>query len=266
VILYGGNATGWPYEDTTWEFDGTDWVTITPTTSPAARYGAGMAYDPLHQVTVLFGGSDEEDVALNQTWEYIGATWVQIVPPTSPLSRTHHSLAANPISGTIYLFGGNDEETYFNDLWRYQNRLWTEILASGNRPVSRTLAALTYDTANHRLLLFGGRTVTGTLLSDLWAFDSIAESWTKLGDGGGGSPPPRAAHTLTYDPVTGNVVLVGGVTDEGDTLLSDTWHYSQGGWTEVTPSLAPTQPAYHQATYGNNSIILFSNREVWKYE
>jgi len=265
VILYGGNADGWPYADATWEFDGTDWLTVTTSTRPNARYGTGLAYDPLNEVTVLFGGSDEDDTALNQTWEYTGTDWVQVFPTTSPLSRTYHSLATNPISGTIYLFGGNDGETYFSDLWKYENGDWTNITISGARPVSRTLAAITYDTDNNRLLLFGGRTVTGTLLADLWAFDPVAEIWTELDDGGGG-PPARMAHSLTYDPATGNVVLVGGLSGDGDIVLNDTWHYNQNGWMEVTPSPAPAQPAYHQAVYGSNAIILFSKGEVWRYE
>ncbi len=74
------------------------------------------------------------------------------------------------------------------------------------------------------------------------------------------------AHSLTYDSATGKVVLVGGVAGDGDTLLTDTWHYSQNGWTETTSGTGPAQPAYHQAVYGDNAIILFSNGEVWRYE
>jgi uncharacterized repeat protein (TIGR01451 family) len=270
VVLYGGNADGWPYENSTWEFDGTDWLTVTTTTSPLARYGAGLAYDPMRQVMVLFGGSDETDLAFNQTWEYTNTDWVQVFPTTSPLSRTYHSLATNPVSGAIYLFGGNDGEMYFNDLWRYENGDWMEVPVTGPRPPARTLAAITFQPSNpptsNRLLLFGGRTVTGTLLADLWTFDPISETWTELDDGGGGGgPPTRMAHTLTYDAATGNVVLVGGVTNEGDTLLNDTWHY-RDGWAEVTPATTLPGQAYHQAIYGDNAIILFSNGEVWRYE
>jgi PKD repeat protein len=267
IVLYGGNADGWPYEDTTWEFDGTDWLTITTSTSPEARYGAGLAYDPLNHVTILFGGSDETDTALNQTWEYTNTQWSQVsITGTVPASRTYASLTTNPVSGTIYLFGGNDEESYYDDLWRYENGAWTEITVSGARPVSRTLAAIAYDTNGNRLLLFGGRSITGALLADLWAFDPVAESWQELDDGGGGGPPARMAHTLTYDTAAGNVVLVGGVADDGETLLNDTWHYSQNGWVEANPATTLPARAYHQAVYGNNAIILFSNGEVWNYE
>ena len=209
--------------------------------------------------------------ALNQTWEYTNSTWIERFPATSPLSRTNHSLVAGPNS-SLYLFGGNDGNTYYNDLWKFENDNWSEIAISGGKPVPRTLAAMTYQPANDQgqltndhLLLFGGRTVTGTLLADLWAFDLSTETWQLLDDGGGGGPPARMGHTLTYDPALGNAVLIGGVAADGHTLLDDTWLY-QAGWTQGGVKPGSTAPAYHQAVYTDNAIILMGNGEVWGYE
>jgi hypothetical protein len=184
------------------------------------------------------------------------------------LSRTYASMAADPISGTLYLFGGNDGETYYADLWAYQAGSWGVITPTGGAPPARTLAALAYDSDNDRLLLFGGRSVTGTTLADLWSFDLAASAWIELADPGGG-PPARQAHTLTYDPDTQSLVLVGGVTGNGDTLLSDTWHYrGQTGWTQADPGTMQPAQAYHQVVYDGTtqSLILFSDGEVWRYE
>jgi hypothetical protein len=75
------------------------------------------------------------------------------------------------------------------------------------------------------------------------------------------------AHSLTYDSDTGNAVLVGGMTDEGDTLLNDTWRYRNlVGWMEVNPPMTQPGVSFHQAIYGNNSIFLFGNKETWRYE
>ena len=67
----------------------------------------------------------------------------------------------------------------------------------------------------------------------------------------GGGPPGRQAHSLTYDPGSGDVILVGGVAAEGDTLLGDTWHY-RGGWREATAPLPPR--AYHQIVYNSGMV------------
>ncbi len=271
VVLYGGNATGWPYEDTTWEFDGTDWQAVTTLTRPEARYGASLAYDPARRVMVLFGGSRQQDTALNQTWEYTRSEWVNVSPATAPVSRTHASLVTGP-NGRLYLFGGNNGETYFNDVWRYENGEWTEITVAGDAPPARTLAAMIWDSANHRLLLFGGRTVTtrttgtgGTLLADLWAFDPAAQSWTELADGSSNGPAGRMAHSLTYDPAADQVVLVGGIANGGDARRGDTWLYRDAEWVEAAP-VTPLPPrAWHQAVYADHAILLFSARQLWRY-
>jgi hypothetical protein len=271
IVLYGGNAAGWPYENTTWEFDGADWLSITTTLSPAARHGMAMAYDSDRQVMVLFGGADPDNLVLNQTWEYTNTDWAQVSPATSPLSRTHHSLVTGP-GGAIYLFGGNAapagaaSPTYFNDLWQYENGVWTDVAPTGDKPPARARAALAYDSANNRLLLFGGRSATGALLADLWAFDLSTETWQFLDDGGGGGgPPARLGHSLTYDPALGAAVLVGGSLDNGDTRLGDTWHY-QDGWSEANPATVLPPRAYHQAVDTPDGIVLFSHGEVWRYE
>jgi hypothetical protein len=61
----------------TWEYDGRQWLQVTPKQSPPARYHHAMAYDEARGVTVVFGGIDANENFLNDTWEYDGVTWVQ---------------------------------------------------------------------------------------------------------------------------------------------------------------------------------------------
>lgn len=77
----------------------------------------------------------------------------------------------------------------------------------------------------------------------------------------GGGPAARQAHSLTYDPINGGVILVSGVAADGNTLRGDTWHY-RDGWVEALSSLPPR--AYQQMVYNSltGSLLLFSNTEV----
>jgi hypothetical protein len=50
----------------TWSWNGTTWTKLSPATSPAARYGASMAYDPGAEAMLLFG--DGYDGEFNDTW------------------------------------------------------------------------------------------------------------------------------------------------------------------------------------------------------
>jgi hypothetical protein len=92
------------------------------------------------------------------------------------------------------------------------------------------------------------------------------ETWQLLDSGGGGGPPARLGHSLTYDPGLGAAVLAGGSIDNGDTRLGDTWHWDGLDWTEASPTTALPPRAYHQAVYADDAIILFSHGEVWSYE
>ena len=70
----------------------TTWAHMSPATSPAALYGASMAYDPATSQMVLFGG-DGSGGYLNQTWTWNGTTWMQMSPATSPPARWDASMA-----------------------------------------------------------------------------------------------------------------------------------------------------------------------------
>lgn len=70
VLLFGGEGMISEGEygglSDTWSWNGTTWTKLSPAASPAARYGASMAYDPGTNAMLLFG--DEYDGDFNGTW------------------------------------------------------------------------------------------------------------------------------------------------------------------------------------------------------
>jgi hypothetical protein len=224
------------------------------------------AYHSGQEQLFLFGGSDAGDIPLGETWVYSGTTWSQLTPATAPLSRTAVAMVYAPISQTLFLFGGQASTTYFNDLWQFDGSDWSQVSVNGGSPPARAYHALTYDEDEQVLWLFGGRTVTGTLLADLWRYDLATATWTEINDSG---PSARMAHVLVYQPEWGELVLMGGAAGDGDTLLSDTWHYQVGvGWEEASPATSLPATAYHQAVYDSNSqgILLFTDGQTWQYQ
>jgi N-acetylneuraminic acid mutarotase len=266
LLLYGGNATGWPYEDITWEFDGTDWETITTTQSPPAVYGASMVYDSNREKIVLFGGSTNADVPLSQTWEYSGTDWVQVVLTTTPSARTNSAMVYDPANGETYLFGGLNGGAYYSDTWVYDGSSWSQVTVSGQSPSARALHAMGYDPTNGTILLFGGRSATGSPLNDLWRFDPDTATWTEITDTG---PSARFGHSLAYFSNIGAFVLVGGTEDAGDTILDDTWLYLPAtGWIDANPATVPPAVVYHVVVYhgGREAIMLVTAGETWEYK
>src|SRR5690349_10105161 len=78
LVMFDGVMSSSPNH--TWTLaNGTAQQLSTPV-EPARRFGAAMAYDPVHQRTVLFGGAVVWNYALGQIF-VIGDTWELQLPP-----------------------------------------------------------------------------------------------------------------------------------------------------------------------------------------
>ncbi len=67
VVIFGGGYST-PLQNQTWVWDGINWTEVHPAVSPGARYAASMAYDPLNNGLVLFGGFSPQ--TLDDTWMF----------------------------------------------------------------------------------------------------------------------------------------------------------------------------------------------------
>ena len=179
VVLFGGSGVDAGgnhvlFADT-WEYDGNDWRQVVTAHSPSGRYGHGLAYDSIRGKTVLFGGHDDTTGRLNDTWQYDAGDWSQVAIANPPYARFQHSMAYVPALGKVVVFGGD----YFvpsvtlgptNETWTFDGSTWQQLMTT-NAPSPRTLAPVAYDTANSRLVLFGGSndTFPDTVTGDTWA-------------------------------------------------------------------------------------------------
>ncbi len=57
------------------------------------------------------------------------------------------------------------------------------------------------------------------------------------------TPVPRTDAYFEFDPVSGNVILMGGLSATGFSSLTDTWEYHGGRWTNVTSAIPRPPPA-----------------------
>lgn len=61
------------------------------------------------------------------------------------------------------------------------------------------------------------------------------------------SPSARSGHGMTFNPLSGNVLLFGGST--GFTSSNQTWSYNGSTWTQLTPTASPTAKAGIELVY-----------------
>lgn len=101
---------------------------------------------------------------------------------------------------------------------------------------SRSGAAMAYDDATGKVVLFGGAYASGSrVLNDTWLWDG--HGWYQANPGA--SPPARTGAVMSYDPASKNVVLFGGTQPGTGAPLNDTWTWDGTTWTQQHPAHSP---------------------------
>jgi hypothetical protein len=155
----------------TWTWDGTTWTQQFPATSPSARAGAAMAYDPVTAGMVLFGGTSNGLSFLGDTWTWDGTTWTQRSSGSSATACVFCSMAYDPSGGLILYNAASGGAALTPDAtysWDAATSSWVEWGVVG--PMSDSGASMTYDEATGEMVSFGGID-TGTVLGATWTGD-----------------------------------------------------------------------------------------------
>ena len=194
TVLFGAAAT----TAHTWSWDGAAW-TQHAGPQPSARTSHAMAYDAARGEIVLFGGSQGGD----ETWVWNGA-WTRRFPATTPPARDDHALGYDPVRGRVVMFGGRGI-ALLDDTWEWDGVDW-RLAPTTLAPSRRAGAALAWNPARRRLVLYGGLITPTALLEDTWEWNGTAWSIVQLAT----SPPARFGHTLVTSADGSGVTLFGG--------------------------------------------------------
>lgn len=229
ALLFGGCRPHACPLGETWKYQGGAWANLTSSLSiaPAPRTSAAAAYDPVDGTVVLFGGSNGA-APLNDTWTFAGGVWSpRAVGPMVPPARSGASLTWDYATSSLILFGGSGPSGLpLADTWSYAGGVWTNLTSSlSSAPTARTAFAMSYDSADAVVVLYGGLGASGGLLNDTWTFDGAR--WWNVTAGAGVSPGARSGAAFTYDSGRGLLVLYGGSNGQ---ILGDTWSFTHGAW------------------------------------
>jgi hypothetical protein len=260
VVLFGGSTesyNGDNYGGDTWIYQSGVWTQLYPLVSPEGRDSSGLAYSPWDDAVMLFGGYYPGTGGyLNDTWLFKAGSWTQM-HVNAPSPRNGFGLVYDPAVDADVLFGGRSPgcpQGVCNDTWEYHFDAWTRVTTNVSPP-PRWQMSMAYDSQDGDVIMFGGLGVGTACPSsgpcgDTWQFNASA-GWVQVptnvlcGTTAEGpcpaadAPSPRHEASMAYDYVHGYILLFGGwnlTTNE----MGDTWEYSAGTWTELSPSASPT--------------------------
>ncbi|MBI5524957.1 MAG: hypothetical protein HY897_01340, partial [Deltaproteobacteria bacterium] len=142
---------------------------------------------------------------------------------------------------------------------------WLERPNEDINPSGRSAAAMAFDAARGRAVLFGGLR-GGANLQDTWEWDGHVGAWLQQ-PLIGSRPGNRSGHSMVYDHTTGKVFLFGGWDGS---YKQDMWQWvgSAAAWTERT--LTGTKPAErsgHSMVYDSarRSVVVFGGMDGWTH-
>lgn len=243
VVMFGGEGVERTTMATTWIFTRGNWSELTPVggQAPPARFQAQMAYDAADHEVLLFGGC--ADVAcsrdLSDTWTFGRGQWTNVtaLSAAAPAPRDRAGMVFDAADGYVLLTGGeiSNGMAFLSDTWVYRNTTWTQLPPpTGPAPSARAGAAVVYDGAIGKVVLFGGHP-QGIVAGDTWTY--AAGNWTNLSS----TPPPtplaRWAGSSTFDSEDGYVLLVNGY-NQGQ-YFQDVWALRGTNWTLLPEGSGP---------------------------
>lgn len=273
VLLFGGLNTTTGTLNDTWVFSGGVWAAAAGSPSPPGRWDGTLAYDPLAQAFVLFGGQPDwpSGPSTNDTWTFqlrspapppvytsrfsesglpTGTSW-SIDVGGSALSSTTASLLWNSVNGSYpysvspvagYTSSPTAGTVVVDGAGASVSVLFSPTgLGSGWLNLTSTTGTapvggeLVWDPYDGYLLDYGG-VVNGSQTDATHAL--IGGRWTPVA--ASGSPPAVSGEGLAFDPAVQEVILYGGQTGCGASCgTGQTWGYQAGHWGELDPTNSP---------------------------
>ena len=222
---------------------------------PRSRDYPSFVYDPDNHRAILFGGKDDTGTRVNDTWELLLPTklrpnpiWRELSPGgTLPEGRNAAAFIYDARYKRLIVFGGYGQSSgALGDFWALDFSTttqgnWHQFSPTGTLPAARYLSSAIYDSANQRMIIFGGYDGNKDY-NDTWEItlpQDIDNSTSTQLNPGGTLPSARDSHSTIYDAPNKRLILFGGY--DGSNSLNDTWELNfstttDGNWRQLSPS------------------------------
>ncbi len=242
MIIFGGKNQSttlqdlWVLSNASGAAGNPDWNAPNVSSPPPMRASHTAVYNKQSNKMIVFAGSGSTDgttLLRQDLWSLSNAdasistpTWLPISPTGQlPSNRWGHAAVYDEQEDIMIVFGGAQTgQAIFNDVWVLERATeqftsnWRQIsMPATGGPSARCCMAVGYDSANRRMIIFGGSGFgqSGpTQLGDLWTltFNETFQTatWTEVTPSGGTAPSARCCAASFWDG--SKLLLFGGGT------------------------------------------------------
>ena len=238
---------------------------------------ASMVFDPIHNRTLLFGGTTGATSATNSLFalglDLTPDQWgVPSVSGPPPSARYGHTAIFDYANDRMLVFGGVGGGGFLSDVWALNtsggNYAWSALSPVGTPPAAREGHTAVYAdqvSTNKRMIIFGGD-VGGVLTNDVWALNlNGTPTWQPLTTSH--APSARRDHSAVYDYPGNGMYVFGGTLSDG-TVSNELYYLNLNTyqWTKTNVQGAkPSARANHAAVispYQDQQMIVFGGRDA----
>lgn len=229
IVLFGGRlgSRSEPIADLWVLGPQGEWAAVPATLEPGPRELAELLYVESEDQVVAIGGSPKAILgcglqtfvtnAVVDVWalDLGGPTWTRRTTNSGPSDRWGHAAAYDSVADRIVLFGGAGGDfsrgfaTVLGDTWLLDpaSGVWVEV-ESEAAPSGRACHSMAFNPEDGLVYLWGGQVSMSSGEAQLWVFDTGSLAWSVVPTNEG--PEPKWLHTLTFEPSSGLIFLVGG--------------------------------------------------------
>ncbi len=254
--VFGGRDPGGIYKDAAYWLDTSStpyvWSTfaLTGLRKPQSRGRAALVN--VGSDVFLFGGKNLVGM-FGDVWKidlFTGACTQPSPEGIRPQGRKAPAATWVDGEGAGYVYGGICDYGVSDELWRLEYSTGKSMLewflvdtnpTSATSPPQLQGASLVYDTANSRLLLFGGNKAssgTALLQNATYSFNSGTSVWSLLTPSGT-LPVARMNHSACFDSINSRMVIFGGQDSNATTPFRNDVQFlnvasPSGNWVQAT--------------------------------
>ena len=224
LIMFGGTevipTAGGQQFNNTWQWSGTDWVQLAPTSTPPAG-GCVMTYDQTRgdDVLLTYASGTSDPSPYPQTWTWDGTNWHQDadMPVADGLGAR---ISYDPQSGRDLVYVGETGPCTttspttsacpeIDQLWAFDGTTWAKVSSNGPEIGSGFATA---DAATHQLVTIGGErsAPSGFVLNNkTWLYSAAGSSTASpVRLAGANRQATAVAASIAQFPTTGSASAV----------------------------------------------------------